>query len=1104
MNHAIYTGSFAALEARWIAEVADLQREDPLTPVNVLVGSNVLASYLKRRLASGERAVANVRFHTFLDLVERLATVERGNASKPRIPPLGASIILEDILGTHPPAVYTTVCNYAGFRDAVLDTFRDLRDAEITPQALDSAIKTYPLLDRHDQLMGLADLYTGFRDKVSLFQDVDDDFRAAIRNAPLAPEKIGCRQLLVYGIYDVTGQQARLLASLKDSVDMTYFVPYVDRTISEFARPFIETLVAELGVDGVHLHTTCQSNSLGCLVSRGFGMAAPAEIVAAKADSPVEGLEADGSFALVSVPGGSRAAVEIGREVFRALRDGIITGFHDVAVIFRQPEVEVPILAETFRLRGIPYFVHGGSNLADRPLSKAIMAIASLEAVRFSREAIFTAMELVAAALPESVAVAWDVQQWRALTNEPRFLAGEESWNTGTAALIEEARRNLHKAGASTVMSAEDEEAGSSISAVQQRLEAAQSLRTAWCALQQAAAGWPLSLSWKEWAQLIDQRFSGLLSASRDWPLFSAVIDGLSNLDHVIRTAKFERQVSRDKLAAALMQLISSLSYPEGRFQRRGVNLFSTSAARGLCFPLVIIPGLEEGRFPVRLRQDPLLLDAERLHIGGLSLKSQRVEEEKLLFEMAARSAEKRLVLMTSRLDESSDRERIPSQFFLRVAAAVRGGAVCLRDLKEGTIPGFRSVSLDRQAPRESEIAIDEGEIRLRLLTARRDSARTVLKALAPLEPLRLDRSLAFDSARWSRKLTEFDGRLRDPRLIAWTAERMGASAGQVSASRLEEYAKCPYFFFLKRVMGLEAWEEPEAAVVMDPLERGLIIHSILEGFLHDFCGERFAAAPQDILEQSLESRARVILDKSRPAGMPDLLWEIESEGLLMMLRNWLVYEKNRIKEGLFPAQLERVFGEFSAREQYPALRVKAGRHHFAFRGRIDRIDFSADGKRARVIDYKTGTLPKSMAGKTRTPLMSGERIQIVIYHDALSVLEEFQDVEAVDGEYLHLQPKDGRIVPCSFTGEELRQASQELPRVLKILGDGIISGVFFARTKGAVWPYGHCEYCHCLPICGKDRTYREESKTNDPAVRRFMAIQNAVGISPAAEEGEL
>jgi hypothetical protein len=71
---------------------------------------------------------------------------------------------------------------------------------------------------------------------------------------------------------------------------------------------------------------------------------------------------------------------------------------------------------------------------------------------------------------------------------------------------------------------------------------------------------------------------------------------------------------------------------------------------------------------------------------------------------MAVRSAERRLVLLTSRLDESTDRERIPSEFFLRVAETARGSPVTLRDLQEGKIPAFRSVSLENPAPRPGQV----------------------------------------------------------------------------------------------------------------------------------------------------------------------------------------------------------------------------------------------------------------------------------------------------------------------------------------------------------------------------------------------------------------
>ena len=1066
--------------------IALLQQDDPLLEINVLVGSNVLASYLRRRLAGTGRTAANVRFLTFLDLANHLAGLSGVARERPPLPRLGAAVIVENLLRENTPPAYEQISSYRGFRDALLETFRDLRDAGVSLDQLERTTRQAKDPERLQHLEDFAGIYRRYREVAAHFHDVDDDFRAAIGNAACTKDHPGLRRLLVYGIYDVTGQQSRLLTALKDWIELIYFIPFVQESVSGFAQPFVESRARELRIEPVSLKDPAPASSLDILAADAFGFSARS----GSHGNPVS----DGSFALVSVPGESRMAVEIVREIFRAVRDGTIRGFHEAAVILRQPESDIPILAEAFRLRGVPCFIQGGRSFNEKPLARAVIAIAGLEANSFSREAVLSAMELVAAALPENSTFKWDVQVWRALTNDPRFLAGLESWDSGTRGLIDKAGLDLETAESHSGK-AEDGDSGNGMpaSVARWRLATATLLRDAWLLLKQASADWPASLPWRDWAALLEQRLTPLLGNSEDWPAFSAVLDELAGLEAFrglpiagSRSAIWSA-VPADRFRSALRESISGRSYPVGRFQRNGVNILSTSAARGLQFSLVIIPGLDEGRFPAKPRQDPLLLDSERSIIEMLSLKSKRVDEEKLLFDMAARSAERRLVLMTSRLDESSDRERIPSQFFLRVASAVRGGTVSIRDLSEGVIAGFRSVSLDNPAPEDREVPVDEGEIRLRIIAAERQSARPVLRMLAQLEPLRFERPLQYDQARWMKKLTSFDGFISDPLLVRWTAEKVGIAAGQVSASRLEEYAKCPYFFFLKRVMELRAWEEQEKVEGMDPLERGLVIHSILEKFLRNSGEAAFLSGEERFHE--LELQAREFLEAAKPRGLADLLWEIERDALLKMLRGWLSFELGRAGSGLCVAGLERAFGQFTPQENYPAFQVKAGRHTFVFRGRIDRVDLSRDRKRARVTDYKTGALPDTMAKKTRTPLMSGEKIQVVVYAGALSVLNEFAGVETVEGEYLHLQPKDGLTLSCSFTNEELHKASEILPDLLEAVGNGIENGVFFARTSGRVRPSGHCEYCDYLPLCGKDRIRTEERKAYDPAVKEFLRI---------------
>jgi ATP-dependent helicase/nuclease subunit B len=1087
-NHYVYTGSFAALEARWMAAVAELQQEDPLAVVNVLVGSNILASYLKRRLARQGCPAANIRFHTFLDLVLRLAG-DSGtpSSSAPHLPPLGAPIILEAILEERVPQVYAALSGYKGFRDALLETFRDLRDAGISPDELESDIRSgRRSSDRNNHLLGFAGVYRQYRQQAGRFHDVDDDFRIAIHQASRAPSVFESSHLMIYGIYDATGQQSELLAALKLFLQLSYFIPSADAETAEFVRPFLESCVGELGVQAVHLSSPLGHNSLGLLAEKAFGFSQTEDSSAA--------LPSDGSFAMVSAPGETRTAIEIIREIFRALQDGTIAGFHEAAVVLRQPDADLPILTEMFRLRGIPHFIQGGVRFSARPISKAVLALSRLELANFSHEAILVAMELVAAALPESSAANWDVENWRVLTNEPQFLAGLRSWDTSTQAIVEQLSREVNRLESQTEFDEDHENAEvSSIKSARERMESAQRLRESWLLMRQAAADWPESLSWREWARFLEQRFSRLLERASDWRHFLAVLDKIANLEVLdqleIRESRLGFGCSSKRLRSALEAAIASLSCPSGRFQRSGVNLLSASAARGLRFPLVIIPGLDEGRFPAKLRQDPLLPDSERKRLKSLPLKSKRIEEEKLLFDMAARSAEKRLVLMTSRLDEGSDRERIPSQFFLRAAAAVRGGMVSMRDLNADTIPGFRSVSLDAPAPELNLLPVDEGEIRLRLITFEKDFGYQALEALAQREPLRLKRPLDYDRARWKNNLTEFDGRIFNPQLVQWTAQKVGTSSGQVSASRFEEYAKCPYYFFLKRVQGLEAWEELGKVEGMDPLERGTAAHAILEAFLKNCVGDSFLSSQKEKLKQSLELLAHRELEKVRPAGMPDLLWEIERDRFLNVLQAWLEFEYERADGEMRIVRLEQSFGRFAGKEESPPFRLSAGKYMFDFRGRIDRVDVSRDGKRARVIDYKTGKMPDSLTRKVKPMLLGGERIQLAVYRGALSVLDEYAPLESVEAEYLYLQPKDGKIRLCAYAEPELIDAGKALPYILEILKEGMENGIFFARTAGTVYPAGHCDYCDFLMICGKDRMKREARKAADPAVVRFFKI---------------
>jgi hypothetical protein len=132
---------------------------------------------------------------------------------------------------------------------------------------------------------------------------------------------------------------------------------------------------------------------------------------------------------------------------------------------------------------------------------------------------------------------------------------------------------------------------------------------------------------------------------------------------------------------------------------------------------------------------------------------------------------------------------------------------------------------------------------------------------------------------------------------------------------------------------------------------------------------------------------------------------------------------------------------------------------------------------------------------------MAGEKMQLAIYRAALSALPELSGILSVKGEFLHLQPGDGKTVSCLFEPRELEKSAGDLGGILETIGDGIENGIFFPRTRGSVHPQGHCQYCDYLTICSKDRIRREERKAADPAVIRHNRMgQTAESWSPTNE----
>jgi len=154
-------------------------------------------------------------------------------------------------------------------------------------------------------------------------------------------------------------------------------------------------------------------------------------------------------------------------------------------------------------------------------------------------------------------------------------------------------------------------------------------------------------------------------------------------------------------------------------------------------------------------------------------------------------------------------------------------------------------------------------------------------------------------------------------------------------------------------------------------------------------------------------------------------------------------------------------------------------------KGRIDRIDLTRDGKRARVRDYKTGKVFAKA-----NDFQGGTTLQLPLYlHAARQLLDRLhKGIEVESAEYYSI--KDGKRV--GFEGSELKAKEDKLQEILKTIAGSIEDGIFIAV------PDGQCRYSDLEIVCGSWTQILFKRKAKDPRVKGYLEM-----LTEESEESE-
>ncbi len=602
-----------------------------------------------------------------------------------------------------------------------------------------------------------------------------------------------------------------------------------------------------------------------------------------------------------------------------------------------------------------------------------------------------------------------------------------------------------------------------------------------------AATTWP-ELS--DWAARLLGRFLGGTAQRSSWPerelmAYDTVVERLGELAELGALADVSEggpvgaHTDLAGFRRALADELARVAIADGRF---GVGLFvgPLASAIGLGFETAIVLGLAEGSLPTVEPDDATLPNRERATVRMARWGPGVDEQRDMLGALAAATGE--VILVSPRADPRRGRVRMPSRLVLE-AASTHGGRRLSSDDWLGVgdvawltvIPSFEGGLAGAVEP----VSTAERRLQMLLLASRRRTPIDTHPLVVDDDRLRV--GLAIRRSRGRGRFDRFEG-------AVGPLGDSSPSAGQpISPTSLEHYATCPRRFFFDKQLGVAALDRPERILELSPLHQGSLVHEVLERFVKAAPPPASPSHDWTIADRhTLRLIAgEVCADYERRGltGKP-LLWEVTRRRLVRDLDAFLA-EDRRLRERLGvvpdPGSVEVAFGLDGGD---PAVELTlADGTPIRFRGRIDRIDRSPDGRHLVVIDYKTGSAKAYVT--PRAAIARGARLQLPIYalaaqqrHGELPVTAVYFFVSRRAQFAQRLVTVDGEVVA-------------ELGQAVGTIVDGITQGRFPARpgASGRDGSHEHCQWCDYDMVCSTSRLAIWEQVRTSPELEPYVRL---------------
>ncbi len=917
---------------------------------------------------------------------------------------------------------FAPIAATGGLVDLVCDLIGELKRLEIWPEQFQAACAARGLSEKDRELL---DIYQGYQQGLleHHLYDAEGRFWSArdwLKKTWSANDSLPVSQIpwaklrvvMVDGFTDFTRTQYEILGILAQRVEeMWISLPWEAtpargdlfhkprKTLTELARrhpdlkrqdlprpepsPWPAMTHLEAALFGNPRHAQAAADTSGLEVLAAASQLGEIELIAARIKrllvdgDPLGGEEGDRSMFSDRVePVNHADSPKNGPVPARPVGGGRPVGADEIAVVFRQPQDRGGLVGEVFAARGIPVAFESGPLLARAPVVLALTTLLRLVVddwplnvlpvvlgSSYFRPAWPEWLEGKALAASDRMIRHLQVREGRQpLLQRLEVLARRES-EVPVADAPEQQSARARTGGAS----------GTPGSGTRDAAVAAALLGRLAAALDELPERATLAAWGQAWQRLAEQ--TGLLRTVQsddpaafeiaDAAAWNCLQEALRESDQLARALGRESpELDRRAALAALMDLAGSQRMKSPGNDAGRVRILSAASVRGLKVPYLFLAGLCEKSFPSPEREDRLYSEADyqRLIEHGLPLvpRLERNAAEMLLFYEAVTRATRRLYLSYPALDDAAQ-PLSPSPYLKEVEQACGPGRIA------------RTESSDLSPVPADDEPLSAAEFRVKAVATALDGDLALLAGL--LQDERggghgvadgVVAGLLLSAQRQDRtSFSVAEGLLTSPvaerRLAAdFSAERI------FSATELEQYAACPYRYFLAKVLKAQPLEELELEV--DYLERGRLAHALMAAFhrhVNQACGEPTSPATLSAEEyqQLLDQAMAEVLDPTASDG----LGEVDRRLLLRWMADYRGQhqrydaEWQTFQAPLRPEFFEVSFGQSLRGNGRPStiepLQLCCGEQTILIAGRIDRIDTGRVAGEVvfNVLDYKTG-----------------------------------------------------------------------------------------------------------------------------------------------------